>query len=594
MNSMLELNRYSIIFLTKSIIIINMSDISEGEALYIKAQSLRLVVANLRKVVYIFPLTMSVLASLFWGYIDYLILVSWLASVFGISIYRFIVHKQIESSDISAENYALFLNKILLLDFASGFILGLSGYFLLFIPQELQWLVVLVFATISMNVVAAQSAIKISVLTFNIPLYVGFIFWLIIAGKPLDYIIIALVLLHGLFLYGHFKSLHQHIIRGFKLTYKNKKLAKALLEKNKQLALSNQQVQASSLAKSQFIADIGQQLAMPLEGMLEQLDISQQAFQLSDSKMYIKSAQATGSTLLNLLNDLLDVNRLEQGMISAQTELFSVRNHFENIVSLVALSAEHKGLLLYCNIHPNVPSFIESDPLRLSQITLNLLTNAIKFTEQGEVGITLYLSGIKGKEELVIEVSDTGIGIDENLKKIIFQPFVHGKAKVERVGNGLGLAISQALCQLLNGTITLISEPNKGSIFSCHIPILQHKNEPVPIGLLQQKVLLVEKQGKHKQSIINQLRYLKIPYDLVHSAKEAMPLCTNQHKYQAVIIGEQERLQQKLLVNLCLRIKLKAIVLTTLSKIEHFDDKVLTLYYPLKTEALTSAVADKK
>ncbi len=570
-----------------------MSDISEGEELYIKEQSLRLVVANLKKVVYIFPLTMTVLASLFWPYIDGLVILIWLACVYGISAYRAWVHKQIENSVIKAENYALFLNKMLLLDFASGLILGASGYSLLFIPQELQWLLMLVFATISMNVVAAQSAIKISVLTFNIPLYISFILWLFIAGEQLNYILITLILLHALFLFGHFKALYQHITQGFKLTYHNKKLAYELVDKNQQLLLSNQQIKAASLAKSQFIAGIGQQLAVPLQGLLTQLDKSQQAFQLSDIKIQIKNAQTAGNALLSLLNDLLDVNRLEQGVIRAETELFEVRSHFENIAALVALSAEHKGLLLYCNIYANVPKYIESDALRLTQITLNLLTNAIKFTKQGEVGLTIFTQLVEGKMHLVIEVNDTGVGINDTLKQIIFQPFVHGESKVERVGNGLGLAISQALCQLLGGSIQLLSEENKGSIFSCYIPILSQKNEDIT-ATSSQKVLLIERHYKYKQSIINQLRYLKIPFDLVASAKEAMPICANQDKYQAVIIGEQEKLQQKLLINLCQRIKLKAIVLTPVSQLDRFKDDVIQLHYPLKTDDLVHALSTEK
>lgn len=571
-----------------------MSDISEEEALYIKKQSLQLVVDNLKKVIYIFPLTMTVLASLFWSYVDLFILLFWLMGIYGISIYRAVVHKQIENSVIKPQSFSLFLKKILWLDFASGLALGLSGYFLLFIPQQLQWLLILVFATISMNVVAAQSALPKSVIAFNFPLYVNFIIWLILAGEPLSYILVALVLLHALFLFGHFKTLHKHIIQGFKLTYHNKKLAYELVDKNQQLLLSNQQIKAASLAKSQFIAGISQQLVMPLEGVLTQLEKSQQAFQLSEIKVQIKNAQIAGNRLVNLLNDLLDVNRLEQGVISAQMALFDVREHFENIASLVALSAEHKGLTLYCNIHAHVPQYIESDALRLTQITLNLLTNAIKFTQQGEVGLTIYTELRENKQYLVIEVHDTGIGIDEKLQQIIFQPFVHGEAKVERIGNGLGLAINQELCQLLGGSITLLSKINKGSVFSCHIPIVTSQNKPMVTVRVTQKILLIERQYKHKQSLINQLRYLKVPFDLVNSAKEAMPLCANQNKYQAVIIGEQEKLPQKLLLNLCKRIKLKAIVLTPISQVNQFSDEVIQLHYPVKTQELMQALITTK
>jgi signal transduction histidine kinase/CheY-like chemotaxis protein len=563
---------------------------------YVDQQCLLLVVASLSKAVFSFPLTISIISFIFWPYSDHHAILLWLLSVYSISIYRFIVHRNIQRVVLTEQNYSIHLFRILFLDFLSGLTLGLGGYFLLTLPQELQWLLIIVAAAISTNSVAAQSAIKKSVFAFNIPMYVTFISWLFLANGQLNYVIICLMLVHAVFLLGHYKALHSYIIDGLTLTFINRQLANDLSLKNEALLKSNQQVKAASLAKSHFIAEISHSIREPLQGMVEGLNQSQRFNHFSDMLSSVKSVQSSGVGLLTLLNDLIDINRFENGQLVQEVKVFNVREHFDDLVSFIALNAENKGLFLYCNIHSDVADLVISDPLRLSQISLNLLANAIKFTEQGEVGLTISTQQSHGKLWLTIAVSDTGCGISEDKKDYIFQPFVHGSSVVERIGNGLGLAISQELAHLLGGSISVISTLAKGSIFSCKVPIELSSEKPLFKTFTSQKVLLIENNVNQRQAMINQLKYLNVAFELVNNAKEAMALCAGHHnKYQVVILGHQDKLQQKLLLNLCQRIKLPVIVLTALSQNSHHinkpsDNFLLTLSYPVALSALKAAL----
>jgi len=397
------------------------------------------------------------------------------------------------------------------------------------------------------------------------------------------------LLAHAVFLLGHYKALHKYIINSMELTYKNQLLADDLASKNAQLVKSNKQVKSASLAKSQFIAQLSHQLKEPLQAMITALDNSKKLTNVDEIYNSLNAVQASGSGLLLLFNDLIDVNRLEQGQLARFDKVFNVREHFENLASLVTLNAENKNLSIYCNINHDVAEQLCSDPLRISQITLNLLANAIKFTEHGEIGIEVSSHQSQQQNWLSVNVTDTGCGISDDKKDYVFQPFVHGSSAVKRIGNGLGLAISQELVKLLDGTISVVSSVGKGSIFSYKIPV---EIVPQPLQARKvkiQKILLIESNNNQRQALINQLKYLFVPFEIVASAKDAMALCaSNSNRYQAVLMGEQDKLQQKLLINLCQRVKIKVLTIAKVS--EHLNDDNSTLTYPVKTTALLAAL----
>ena len=565
---------------------LSLSSLKEQE--YIQWESLKLLVSSLNKEIYVFPLTASILTIIFWQYTNHVLIGSWLVAICVLSLVRYSVHKAIRQQKTLSLNYPRWLKYMLILDAITGLLAGLSSMFLTSLPQELQWLLIVVIIAISMESVAGQSAIKSSFIIFSLPFFSCFILGLILLDSKIFYILSIFSVLHAFFIYGNFTAMHQHIKTNLTLIYSNRQLAKELKHKNEALILSNEQVSATSQAKSKFIISMSKELSTPLQGMLNLLKNIEQNPYDPEHLRSLSLVRSSGVRLLNLLNDLMDVYRLEKGHLRPKIKTFEVRQHFEDLIHLLVINAQTKGLKILCTIDSKVPAKIESDPVRLSQITLNLLANALKFTNQGQVDLKIS-SQMNGEQNFLnIAVADTGIGISQDEMKMLFQPFIQGKSDAETLGNGLGLAISRELCLLLDGDMYAHSVAGKGSVFSVEIPVKISQQNELPVFYSKKSILLVEGDSRHKKSIEHQLRFLNIPYEAATNAQEAMATCAeSRNKISMVIIGHQAELQQKLLINLCKRLNIQTIELFEFGK---DNSEQLTLNYPVKLEQLKLAL----
>jgi CheY-like chemotaxis protein len=183
---------------------------------------------------------------------------------------------------------------------------------------------------------------------------------------------------------------------------------------------------------------------------------------------YAQIAHSSGETLLSLINNILDISKIEARKLELETLDFDLRSMLKDTEDFLAIGAHKKGLELVCQVDPSVPSLLRGDPGRLRQILVNLGGNAVKFTEKGEIVIRVRLEGDDKKNATIrFEVSDTGIGIPANRQDILFSPFtqVDGSTTRQYGGTGLGLAISKHLAELMGGSIGLESEVGKGSTF---------------------------------------------------------------------------------------------------------------------------------
>jgi len=566
---------------------------SPTQQAYIQYQSLLLLVSSLNKAMYVFPLTATILTVLFWPHTNQIVLGGWLFAICVLSFIRHMVHKKISLQQRSTNNYARGLKYMLILDVSAGSLAGFSSLFLTSLPQEFQWLLIIVLIAISMESVSGQSAIKSSFIAFTLPLFSGFILGLILLGSNISYILCLFALLHVSFLYGNFTAMHHHIKTNLTLTFSNQQLAAQLKQKNQALELSNEQVNATSMAKSKFIISMSQELKTPLQGMLKLMESVQKNSYTPETLRSLSIIRSSGFGLLTLLDDLTDVYRLEQGKLTPKIKVFTVRQHFEDLVHLLAINAHVKGLKIFCTIDSNVPAKIESDPVRLSQVTLNLLANALKFTTQGKIELNISSQIHAEQMLLTIAVADTGIGIDEDNMKMIFQPFIQGTTDVETIGNGLGLAISRELCLLLDGKMSAQSVVGQGSVFSVEIPVKISQKADLPMLHSKKTVLLVEGSSQYQISMAHQLRFLNLPFETVNNAKDAMAICAEKRtKISAVIIGHQSDLQQKLLINLCQRLKLPTIELVEYNRDNSSDQ--LTLIYPVKLAQLKATISQFK
>ncbi len=243
----------------------------------------------------------------------------------------------------------------------------------------------------------------------------------------------------------------------------------ALEGKNKELRRQVIRAEDASRLKSQFLANVSHEIRTPMNGILGMTELALGTNLNPRQRQFLQVVQSSAESLLILINDLLDISRIDAGKMEIESLPFDLRSSLEKVVDGLALKAEERGLDLNFRLVPETPSTLKGDPGRLRQVILNLVDNAIKFTDQGEVSLTIEPVGSQGERvRLRFSVIDTGAGIGEDDQKRIFQPFVQVDGTATRIqgGTGLGLAISQQLVEMMGGRLELESLPGKGSAFS--------------------------------------------------------------------------------------------------------------------------------
>ena len=218
---------------------------------------------------------------------------------------------------------------------------------------------------------------------------------------------------------------------------------------------------------------------------------------------YLSKIKNSGDLLLGIINDILDFSKIEAGKLDVENIEFNLNTTLENISNMISTKAEEKGLELIFDIDNNVPAIIKGDPLRLGQVIINLMNNAVKFTDKGEVVLkTTMLPSLDGKTLLQFVIIDTGIGLTGNQIKKLFKPFSQADSSTSRKygGTGLGLTISKQLVELMGGSIWVESEYGKGSrfIFTIETEHLERRSYRLPSrSLMKKKVLIADNNAKH-------------------------------------------------------------------------------------------------
>lgn len=243
----------------------------------------------------------------------------------------------------------------------------------------------------------------------------------------------------------------------------------------KELMIAKEKAEEANKAKSQFIANMSHEIRTPMNSILGFADMMKDLVKSDLEKEYIENIRKGGKNLLHLINDVLDLSKIEAGKQELKVRPVDVERVIDEIKSIFSLRASEKGLDIYVDVQDNLPHSILLDETKLRQILLNLVGNALKFTKKGFVEIGLRFKEIEDIEscvDLEVYVKDTGMGIAKEKQNAIFHEFEQEDYSIsdEYGGTGLGLAISNRLAQLMNGTIKVQSEQGKGSTFSLFLP----------------------------------------------------------------------------------------------------------------------------
>jgi signal transduction histidine kinase/ActR/RegA family two-component response regulator len=233
--------------------------------------------------------------------------------------------------------------------------------------------------------------------------------------------------------------------------------------------------EAANRAKSEFLANMSHEIRTPLNaiiGFAEILHDDPEAYDERQRSEFLQNICVSGRRLADLIGDILDVSKIESGRLTIEKVDFSPHDAIAEVVSFLRVRASQKGLSLCYHWTSEIPATIRSDPSRFRQILVNLVGNAIKFTDHGEVRIVARVERTADPPKLVVDVKDAGIGIPEDKLDAIFEPFVQADASVTRRfgGTGLGLAISRRLVELLGGSIRVKSQVGLGSVFTFEVP----------------------------------------------------------------------------------------------------------------------------
>jgi len=535
-------------------------------------EQIRLVEENAIISNYVSLIIAIILAAFLWHKQSHEVIYIWLSFMVLLSVLRSFMSMSLSKRNDSGVDNKLFYRFYLIAILMTGAGWGATGYFM-FTGDPVQQVVI-------GFIVAGMSSGGASVMSPILRLY---IVYLILVVSPLivslyieggDYGALSFIILgYVVVMIAIGKRINRRILDSLELRFHNESLIKFMSNaKNetedlneeladeieqrkrveKELKSAKEAAEAASKTKSEFLANMSHEIRTPMNGILGTLQLLQGSELTESQGEYVGIAYSSGEALLSLLNDILDFSKIEAGKLELEYIPFNLVGLVRELTVLLSQRASERKVELLAELDEEIPSVIQGDSVRIRQILSNLLTNAIKFTENGNV--TIKASVLEKTEKLVrlkIEVIDSGIGISEEAQRKLFNSFTQADGSTTRKygGTGLGLAIVRQLVTLMRGRLGVDSEEGKGACFWIEIAFEIPDEKIVPSQVEKQKIELADELEGHvllvEDNPINQmiakkmLEKIGLSYELVVNGEEAVARFKQLHEFKAVLMDCQ-------------------------------------------------------
>ncbi|MCK5163187.1 MAG: response regulator [Desulfobacula sp.] len=436
------------------------------------------------------PICAVTLSIILWDKIPHPIIIFWfILNIFAL-VPRYVLIQKFRKNKHNLSNLKPWANYFTFFLVLSGLLWGLSGI-LLFVPESYAHQIFLAFMTA--GVITGAVSIYSSLLRVIIPYVLCAAFPLAIhfalRSEPSAHMMSFLIFFFLFILMSSVRIMNHAIKNSFSVARENKKLIHKLEDSNQALENKIQELDetntaleqtiersnvmaveaaSASIAKSTFLANMSHEIRTPMNGILGMTQLLYDADSTKEQKEYIDTITSSAQVLLALINDILDLSKIEAGKIELENIDFNLEHVFDGVKNILALKQNENDLDINFSIEENSPVLLKGDPSRLRQILLNLAGNAIKFTQKGFIKVSARVQEKDNTQiNILFEVKDTGIGIAKNKQKNLFQSFTQTDVSMTRKygGTGLGLNIAKQLVEMMGGDIGVDSDVGKGSNF---------------------------------------------------------------------------------------------------------------------------------